>query len=206
MALKIKTVEISNDNLEEMKKVMKNKTVIIAFVASWCSHCQNMKSKWSDIVKKIETINPSEDTMLITVDDTFLDKIDLDHNIEGFPTIKIFKNGSETATYDKSPTSVDDIYNFVNNNVTNNQRGGKMKLKKRKKSYKNKSKKRNKPNKNKLKKRKKSDKNIKNTRANTRINKTRKRKYKKNTRTNKTRKRKKDIFDRLNAVYKFIKK
>ena len=129
MALKIKTVEISYDNLEEMKKVMKNKTVIIAFVASWCSHCQNMKSKWGEIVKKIETINPSEDTMLITVDETFLDKIDLDHNIEGFPTIKIFKNGLEVATYDKSPTSVDDIYNFVNNNVTNNQSGGKMKFK-----------------------------------------------------------------------------
>ena len=88
---------------------------LVLFYAPWCGHCKTIHPTWNKLMEtnennkvKIKKINCDKDTKLAKL-----------HNIEGFPTIKLCKNGvnssNNTVEYN-GDRSFDSLNDFINKN------------------------------------------------------------------------------------------
>jgi thiol-disulfide isomerase/thioredoxin len=90
---------------------------LLFFYADWCPHCKTAKPIWNDLKSEYENktingykvvfteINCSEETAEV-------DKMMNQYNVEGYPTIKLLKDG-QVIEYDAKP-SKDTIIQFLN--------------------------------------------------------------------------------------------
>ena len=90
---------------------------IMFFYVDWCPHCKTAKPAWNDIKSEYENktingykvifteINCTEETAEV---ESLMNK----YNIEGFPTIKLLKDG-QVIEYDAKP-SKDTLTQFLN--------------------------------------------------------------------------------------------
>lgn len=90
---------------------------ILFFYADWCPHCKTAKPIWNELKTEYENktingykiifteVNCSEET-------TEVDKMMNQYNVEGYPTIKLLKDG-QVIEYDAKP-SKDTLVKFLN--------------------------------------------------------------------------------------------
>ena len=94
-----------------------NTAELLFFYADWCPHCKSAKPIWNDLKSEYENktingykvvfteINCSEETAEV-------DKMMNQYNVEGYPTIKLLKDG-QIIEYDAKP-SKDTLVQFLN--------------------------------------------------------------------------------------------
>lgn len=94
-----------------------NKAELLFFYADWCPHCKAAKPIWNDLKTEYEDklingyqivfteVDCSEETSEV-------EKMMNQYNIEGYPTIKLLKDG-QVIEYDAKP-SKDVLINFLN--------------------------------------------------------------------------------------------
>ena len=94
-----------------------NTAELLFFYADWCPHCKTAKPIWNDIKSEYENktingykvvfteINCSEESAEV-------DKMMNQYNVEGYPTIKLLKDG-QVIEYDAKP-SKDTLNQFLN--------------------------------------------------------------------------------------------
>ncbi|VDN99215.1 unnamed protein product [Rodentolepis nana] len=78
---------------------------LVAFIAPWCGHCQNLKPEWRKAAEQLRG-----KVKVGTVDATVYEKLGQRYQIRGFPTIKYFKSG-EVVDYERG-RSAEDIVAF----------------------------------------------------------------------------------------------
>ena len=90
---------------------------LLFFFADWCPHCKTAKPIWNDLKSQYENktingykvifteVNCSEETAEV-------DKMMNQYNVEGYPTIKLLKDG-QVIEYDAKP-SKDTLTQFLN--------------------------------------------------------------------------------------------
>jgi thiol-disulfide isomerase/thioredoxin len=90
---------------------------LLFFYADWCPHCKTAKPIWNDLKAEYENktingykvvftdVNCSEETAEV-------DKMMNQYNVEGYPTIKLLKDG-QIIEYDAKP-SKDTLTQFLN--------------------------------------------------------------------------------------------
>jgi len=90
---------------------------LLFFYADWCPHCKTAKPIWNDLKSEYQNktingyrvvftdVNCSEETAEV-------DKMMNQYNIEGYPTIKLIKDG-QVIEYDAKP-SKDTLTQFLN--------------------------------------------------------------------------------------------
>lgn len=94
-----------------------NTAELLFFYADWCPHCKTAKPIWNDLKSEYENktingykvvfteVNCSEETAEV-------DKMMNQYNVEGYPTIKLLKDG-QVIEYDAKP-SKDTLTQFLN--------------------------------------------------------------------------------------------
>jgi len=94
-----------------------NTAEVLFFYADWCPHCKTAKPIWNDLKAQYENktingykivfteINCSEETAEV-------EKMMNQYNVEGYPTIKLLKDG-QVIEYDAKP-SKDTLNQFLN--------------------------------------------------------------------------------------------
>lgn len=94
-----------------------NTAELLFFYAEWCPHCKTAKPIWNDLKSEYENktingykvvfteINCSEETAEV-------EKMMNQYNVEGYPTIKLLKDG-QVVEYDAKP-SKDTLVQFLN--------------------------------------------------------------------------------------------
>jgi thiol-disulfide isomerase/thioredoxin len=94
-----------------------NNAEILFFYADWCPHCKTAKPIWNELKTEYENktingykinfteINCSEETAEV-------DKLMNQYNVEGYPTIKLIKDG-QVIEYDAKPTK-ETLTQFLN--------------------------------------------------------------------------------------------
>ncbi|KAF6002578.1 Protein disulfide-isomerase like 2-2 [Cyanidiococcus yangmingshanensis] len=72
----------------------KSKTVMVAFVASWCGHCKRLKPEYQKAASMLSRkgLDPNK-VVMATIDADKFEKIRDEYAIQGFPTIKLFHAG-----------------------------------------------------------------------------------------------------------------
>lgn len=86
------------DNFKDLVQD-ENKDVLIEFYAPWCGHCKKLVPIYDELAKKLESVP----TLTIAKMDATENDVPpgLGFTIEGFPTIKLFKAGTnEVVDYD----------------------------------------------------------------------------------------------------------
>lgn len=98
---------VVGDTFEEM--VMKSdKYVLFEAYAPWCGHCQKLEPVYKDLAEKLASF---EDIMVVKFDATANEHPSL--QIQGFPTIKLYKPGTETPVDYEGDRSFDDLAKFL---------------------------------------------------------------------------------------------
>jgi thiol-disulfide isomerase/thioredoxin len=104
-------------NSEHVPEGTSNTAELLFFYADWCPHCKTAKPIWNDLKTEYENktingykvvfteVNCSEETAEV-------DKMMNQYNVEGYPTIKLLKDG-QVIEYDAKP-SKDTLTQFLN--------------------------------------------------------------------------------------------
>ncbi|KAI5087374.1 protein disulfide-isomerase A3 precursor [Silurus meridionalis] len=82
-------------------------TMLVKFYAPWCGHCKKLAPEFEAAATRLKGI-----ATLAKVDCTSNTEVCGRFGVTGYPTLKIFKNGAETSTYD-GPRSADGIVDHI---------------------------------------------------------------------------------------------
>ena len=123
--MKIIEINTSNINKESITKLLSSKICLIGVFSKLCIHCKNMKPQWKLLKKKLKKFNCN--ALLFEIDSDQLNHIGYDSltkNVNGLPSIMIFKKGKLIKEYNGNRTS-EDMFKFFKpylvfvNNKTN---------------------------------------------------------------------------------------
>jgi len=94
-----------------------NTAELLFFNANWCPHCKSAKPIWNDLKAEYENKSINGYKIIFTDVDCSeetaeTDKMMNQYNIEGYPTIKLLKDG-QVIEYDAKP-SKDTLVQFLN--------------------------------------------------------------------------------------------
>lgn len=98
-------VSLTTKNFEDT--LAKESLVLVKFTAPWCGHCQSLAEPFAAAATDLK-----DTAVLADVDATAEEKLAEKYEIQGFPTIKMFVNGSFLADY-KGDRTTEAIVSFV---------------------------------------------------------------------------------------------
>eukprot|EP00009_Paramoeba_aestuarina_P000350 CAMPEP_0201513850 /NCGR_PEP_ID=MMETSP0161_2-20130828/5813_1 /ASSEMBLY_ACC=CAM_ASM_000251 /TAXON_ID=180227 /ORGANISM="Neoparamoeba aestuarina, Strain SoJaBio B1-5/56/2" /LENGTH=452 /DNA_ID=CAMNT_0047910223 /DNA_START=97 /DNA_END=1455 /DNA_ORIENTATION=+ len=99
-------LELTGANFDQALK--DNKVMIVKFYAPWCGHCKSLAPIWEEVATDLK----DEGIAVAKVDVTIEEGLGQRYQIQGFPTLKFFKNGKESADY-KGARTADAITAFL---------------------------------------------------------------------------------------------
>ena len=90
---------------------------IMLFYVDWCPHCKTAKPAWNDVKSEYENKTINGYKVIFTEVNCTEETAEVEHlmnkyNIEGFPTIKLLKDG-QVVEYDAKPTK-ETLTQFLN--------------------------------------------------------------------------------------------
>lgn len=96
--------------------IFKNNPVIIWYYAKWCGHCVTFVDDWNKFVLECKSKYPS--VKCVKLESSLLPKLNFQHGVNSFPTIKFYNNGVETEKGAFNlKRNVDNLLNYVNENL-----------------------------------------------------------------------------------------
>ena len=102
-------VKLTQENFD--KTISENDHVLVKFYAPWCGHCKSMAPKYENAAKALA--KKGSKVVLAEIDATKEEEIAQNYEIEGFPTIKLFRNGNPEDYNNGRET--DDFIEFCEN-------------------------------------------------------------------------------------------
>ena len=91
--LKINSQNQNVINDLEIFKQNKNKGLwFVKYYADWCPHCTNMQSEWNSLEN--HEILTSKNIHIAEIEESYLNKLNFNPNVVGYPTIKLYNNGN----------------------------------------------------------------------------------------------------------------
>ena len=110
----------SKPNYSAVEGFSKDKSAeLLFFYADWCPHCKTAKPDWAEIVSKYENTIINGHKVVFTEINCTTETEDISqmmnkYKIEGFPTLKLLKDG-QVIEYDAKPTkeTLDEFLNTV---------------------------------------------------------------------------------------------
>ncbi|CRK96813.1 CLUMA_CG009948, isoform B [Clunio marinus] len=106
--------------LDSFKQSIESGVTFVKFFAPWCGHCKRLAPTWQQLAEKFVG---DADVKIAKVDCTLQDNRELcsEQDVNGFPTLYIYKNGDKVTEYNGS-RSLDDLHNFVKSHISEKAR------------------------------------------------------------------------------------
>ncbi|XP_053350065.1 protein disulfide isomerase family A, member 7 isoform X2 [Clarias gariepinus] len=93
------------------RRVAEHETLLVEFFAPWCGHCKRLAPEYEAAATRLKGIVP-----LAKVDCTANSETCEKFGVNGYPTLKIFRNGEEASAYDGLRTA-DGIVSYMKKQV-----------------------------------------------------------------------------------------
>jgi len=100
---------------ESLKKLANDptKNLFVLFYAPWCGHCQQMKPQYEMLGKDFPS---SGDVVIGRIDGSAHSDVAQEHNIQGFPTLKLFTKANKNIPY-QGPRDAASFKSFLKDNT-----------------------------------------------------------------------------------------
>merc|ERR1719433_1390908 len=85
-----------------------SKDVLVEFYAPWCGHCKQLEPTWDKLGEKYK----DSDSVVIAKMDSTANELE-EVKVQGFPTIKLFKKGDNTAIDYNGERTLDGLVKFI---------------------------------------------------------------------------------------------
>ncbi|KAA0148044.1 hypothetical protein FNF27_02325 [Cafeteria roenbergensis] len=86
-------IELTDSEFDD--KITDGKAWFVKFFAPWCGHCKRLAPTWDQLSGEFAS---NEDVNIATVDCTVHRDACSKQGVRGYPTLKLFKDGSNTGT------------------------------------------------------------------------------------------------------------
>ena len=95
----------SSSDAANLSNLLKDGDWMVLYYADWCGHCNTMKPEWQKVVNKMNIRNNSRSNImnkinLAEIESTHIGDLINKPQVDGFPTIKMYNNGSEVAKFE----------------------------------------------------------------------------------------------------------
>jgi protein disulfide-isomerase-like protein len=102
----------------------KSKTVMVAFVASWCGHCKRLKPEYQKAASMLgrKGLDPNK-VVMATIDADQYEKIRDQYAIQGFPTIKLFHAGDNYVEDYQGGRSAAELLSYIQSKAAEDASG-----------------------------------------------------------------------------------
>ena len=95
----------SSSDAANLSNLLKDGDWMVLYYADWCGHCNTMKPEWQKVVNKMNIRNNSRSNSmnkinLAEIESTHIGDLINKPQVDGFPTIKMYNNGSEVAKFE----------------------------------------------------------------------------------------------------------
>ncbi|OQR77207.1 thioredoxin domain-containing protein 5-like, partial [Tropilaelaps mercedesae] len=87
----------------------------VKFFAPWCGHCRNLAPVWTDLTRKVDNAK------IAKVDCTQHDNLCSNNEVQGYPSLVLFKDGKRIEEYNGS-RDIDDLKEFVDRHSKNSNK------------------------------------------------------------------------------------
>lgn len=98
-------VDLTDDDFES--KIGGHDLILVEFFAPWCGHCKRLAPEYEAAATRLKGI-----VALAKVDCTSSSNTCSKYGVNGYPTLKIFRDGEESGPYD-GPRTADGIVSFL---------------------------------------------------------------------------------------------
>ncbi|GFO12562.1 thioredoxin domain-containing protein 5 [Plakobranchus ocellatus] len=105
--------KVQDLTVDTFKSFLSSRLVFVKFFAPWCGHCKRLAPTWEELASVVK----DEDVSVAKVDCTQHKGVCDDHQVRGYPTLKIFRDGELLEDY-KGSRTVDDLQKFVTKHLT----------------------------------------------------------------------------------------
>ncbi|XP_010471945.1 PREDICTED: protein disulfide isomerase-like 1-2 [Camelina sativa] len=93
--------------------INKHDFIVVEFYAPWCGHCQKLAPEYEKAASELSSHNPPLALAKIDASEDSNKGIANEYKIQGFPTIKILRNGGKTIQDYNGPREADGIVTYV---------------------------------------------------------------------------------------------
>jgi len=97
--------------------LQKNKAVVF-FVAPWCGHCQRLEPTLNKLMGRFSTLR--NDGVIARINEGEIKNMNIDKEIQGFPTIRVLNNGKKEQDYN-GPRDEESLNRFLYDVFKENQ-------------------------------------------------------------------------------------
>ncbi|KAF5735501.1 protein disulfide isomerase [Tripterygium wilfordii] len=102
---------LDHSNFDDV--VGKHDFIVVEFYAPWCGHCKKLAPEYEKAASILSSHDPPIVLAKIDASDEANRKIGTQHEIQGFPTLKIFRNGGKGVQEYKGPREADGIVDYL---------------------------------------------------------------------------------------------
>lgn len=86
-------VTLTTDTFKDFVK--EHELVLAEFYAPWCGHCKALAPKYEEAATELK----SKDIPLVKVDCTVEEELCRDYEVDGYPTLKVFRGAESPKPY-----------------------------------------------------------------------------------------------------------
>ena len=122
-------------SVEKFNKVVGEKEAFVQYFHPQCGHCQALEPEWTSMVETLKDKHGDADIVVAKIRHDMADGVNVEEEIQGYPTILVLKNGKKVNEYSGERTAAA-LLKYVKDNLTpmdgSSQSGGKRKRRRRK--------------------------------------------------------------------------
>ncbi|KAI9201548.1 hypothetical protein LWI28_025185 [Acer negundo] len=93
--------------------VSKNNFVVVEFYAPWCGHCKKLAPEYEKAASILSSHDPKIVLAKVDANEEVNKALATEHEIKGFPTLKIFRDGGKAVQEYKGPREADGIVAYL---------------------------------------------------------------------------------------------
>ncbi|GAB0094447.1 Thioredoxin domain-containing protein 5 homolog [Sergentomyia squamirostris] len=106
----VHTIKLTSETFE---KELKESNYFVMFFAPWCGHCKRLAPTWEQLATVLNTIEGSS-VKIGKVDCTEQDSLCSNHEVTGYPTLKLFKIGESEGIKFRGTRDMTTMAAFIN--------------------------------------------------------------------------------------------
>ncbi|PIN21224.1 Protein disulfide isomerase (prolyl 4-hydroxylase beta subunit) [Handroanthus impetiginosus] len=110
-----KVLTLDHSNFSET--VSKHDFIVVEFYAPWCGHCKALAPEYEKAASLLSSHEPAIVLAKVDANDEANRELATEFQIQGFPTIKILKNGGKSIQDYKGPREADGIVDYLKRQV-----------------------------------------------------------------------------------------